>query len=89
MKRLITILFLVVFVTTNIFATRILIPMDEEGQRNHLKAYGIAYWILQNEIEVLKSRFEPEDTGHIRTAVGVLEGRLEEVKDELRDLEDE
>ena len=26
--------------------------MDEEGQRNHLKAYGIAYWILQNEIEV-------------------------------------
>ncbi|MEC9186456.1 MAG: asparagine synthetase B [Bacteroidota bacterium] len=52
MKRLITILFLVVFVTTNILATRILIPMDEEGQRNHLKAYGIAYWILQNEIEV-------------------------------------
>ena len=52
MKRLITILFLEVFVTTNIFATRILIPMDEEGQRNHLKAYGIAYWILQNEIEV-------------------------------------
>ncbi|GIR59270.1 MAG: hypothetical protein CM15mP65_18510 [Crocinitomicaceae bacterium] len=52
MKRLITILFLVVIVTTNIFATRILIPMDEESQRNHLKAYGIAYWILQNEIEV-------------------------------------
>ena len=52
MKRLINILFLVVFVTTNIFATRILIPMDEESQRNHLKAYGIAYWILQNEIEV-------------------------------------
>ena len=52
MKSLITILFLVVIVTTNIFATRILIPMDEESQRNHLKAYGIAYWILQNEIEV-------------------------------------
>ena len=52
MKRLITILFLVFIITTNIFATRILIPMDEESQRNHLKAYGIAYWILQNEIEV-------------------------------------
>ena len=52
MKSLITILFLVVIATTNIFATRILIPMDEESQRNHLKAYGIAYWILQNEIEV-------------------------------------
>ena len=52
LKSLITILFLVVIATTNIFATRILIPMDEESQRNHLKAYGIAYWILQNEIEV-------------------------------------
>ena len=52
MKRLITILFVVAFVTPNIFASKILIPMDEENQRNHLKAYGIAYWILQNEIEV-------------------------------------
>jgi len=29
----------------------ILIPMDED-QRNHLKAYGVAYWVLQREIEV-------------------------------------
>lgn len=28
-----------------------LIPMDE-SQTNHLKAYGIAYWVLSNEIEV-------------------------------------
>ena len=33
-------------------STKILIPMDENKQKNHLKAYGIAYWILQNEIEV-------------------------------------
>ena len=52
MKRLITILFVVAFITPNFFASKILIPMDEESQRNHLKAYGIAYWILQNEIEV-------------------------------------
>ena len=52
MKRLITILFVVALVTPNIFASKILIPMDEENQQNHLKAYGIAYWILQNEIEV-------------------------------------
>jgi len=32
-------------------ANSILIPMDE-NQANHLKAYGIAYWILRNEIEV-------------------------------------
>ncbi|MEX1240836.1 MAG: asparagine synthetase B [Cyclobacteriaceae bacterium] len=29
----------------------ILIPMDE-GQRNHLKAYGIAYFVLQHEINL-------------------------------------
>lgn len=32
-------------------AAKILIPMDET-QKNHLKAYGIAYWVLNNEIEV-------------------------------------
>ena len=26
--------------------------MDEDAQKNHLKAYGIAYWVLQNDIEV-------------------------------------
>lgn len=32
-------------------ASKILIPMDK-AQVNHLKAYGIAYWVLQNDIEV-------------------------------------
>ncbi len=32
-------------------AAYILIPMDET-QKNHLKAYGIAYWTLQNEVEL-------------------------------------
>ncbi len=31
-------------------ASMILLPMDE-SQKNHLKAYGITYWILQHEIE--------------------------------------
>jgi len=26
--------------------------MGEDNQSNHLKAYGIAYWVLQNDIEV-------------------------------------
>jgi len=29
----------------------IVIPMDEV-QKNHLKAYGVAYWVLQNNVEV-------------------------------------
>ncbi|OFY19993.1 MAG: asparagine synthetase B [Bacteroidetes bacterium GWF2_33_38] len=35
----------------NVFASSLLIPMDD-SQKNHLKAYGIAYWTLQNEVEV-------------------------------------
>ena len=30
------------------FASFILIPMDAEIQKNHLKAYGITFWFLQN-----------------------------------------
>ena len=52
MKSLLSILFILAIDTTNVFASKILIPMDEESQQNHLKAYGIAYWILQNDIEV-------------------------------------
>ena len=33
------------------FGSYLMIPMDER-QSNHLKAYGIAYWVLQNDIEV-------------------------------------
>lgn len=34
----------------NAFASYILIPMDE-SQTNHLKAYGITFWVLQNNVE--------------------------------------
>jgi hypothetical protein len=51
MKRFL--LFLVFFAIIGIhsFAAYILIPMDG-SQRNHLKAYGIAYWVLAHETEV-------------------------------------
>jgi hypothetical protein len=32
-------------------ASYLMIPMDQ-SQKNHLKAYGLAYWVLENEIEV-------------------------------------
>ena len=32
-------------------ASQILVPMDDT-QKNHLKAYGIAYWTLENEITI-------------------------------------
>ena len=33
-------------------ASYILIPMDEDAQKNHLKAYGIAFWTLENDLTV-------------------------------------
>jgi len=48
-RSLLLLIFLTVF--TAVRANSILIPMDER-QANHLKAYGIAYWILHSEMEV-------------------------------------
>jgi len=45
------ILTLLLFLNLFSQASRILIPMDQ-SQKNHLKAYGIAYWILKNEVEL-------------------------------------
>lgn len=33
-------------------ASYILIPMDAEGQKEHLKAYGITYWVLEKQLKV-------------------------------------
>jgi len=41
----------VFFIALQVRASQILIPMDE-AQQNHLKAYGIAYWVLQNGLEI-------------------------------------
>jgi len=35
-----------VFISHSVYATFILIPMDDVTQTNHLKAYGITYWSL-------------------------------------------
>lgn len=35
-----------------LFASYILIPMDAEGQKEHLKAYGITYWTLERQQKV-------------------------------------
>jgi hypothetical protein len=36
---------------------------------------------LKFEIGVLKSRLKPEDTGHLHTTLGVLEERIQEIKE--------
>jgi hypothetical protein len=49
MRGLLLFCFLLVFTAS--VANSIFIPMDER-QANHLKAYGIAYWILRSDTEV-------------------------------------
>ena len=39
--------------------------------------------VLMKEIALLKSRYEPQDTGHLRTTVSVLEDRLVELKEQI------
>ena len=35
--------------------------------------------VLQDEIEIYKSRLEPHDTGHLHTAISVIKHRIEEL----------
>ena len=50
--RKILIVFLFFTLTSPSLANSILIPMDAEGQKNHLKAYGITYWVLSKQQKV-------------------------------------
>src|SRR5690554_2983869 len=51
MKYKIAATFTALLLTIQCLAIHLLIPMDQ-AQKNHLKAYGIAYWALQRDVEV-------------------------------------
>ncbi len=48
--RILVIIIALMTVSFSAKATYILLPMDE-GQKDHLKAYGITYWVLQQQVE--------------------------------------
>ncbi|MFT4663582.1 MAG: hypothetical protein ACI8YQ_000106 [Polaribacter sp.] len=50
MKKLILSCLVLLMAGLPLKAAYMLIPMDE-SQKNHLKAYGICYWVLDNEVE--------------------------------------
>jgi hypothetical protein len=50
MMRL-SVLISVLFISSLLRATQLLVPMDD-SQNNHLKAYGIAYWTLENNVTI-------------------------------------
>ncbi|WP_081980980.1 asparagine synthetase B [Cellulophaga sp. Hel_I_12] len=51
MKKILFSLFFFLF-SLKMIASAILIPMDAESQKNHLKAYGVTYWILAKQQKV-------------------------------------
>lgn len=50
LKKISWIFFL--FIALNVRASFLLLPMEAEGQQNHLKAYGITYWTLEKSYKV-------------------------------------
>ncbi|MDQ7916809.1 asparagine synthetase B [Mesonia sp. MT50] len=52
MKKILLLAFVSLFFSMESFASYVLIPMDAETQKNHLKAYGITYWILAKQQKV-------------------------------------
>jgi len=43
---------ILLFFSINASASYILIPMDVDSQKEHLKAYGITYWTLERQVKV-------------------------------------
>ena len=50
--------------------------MKMQGKQNHID-------VLKTEIEVLASRLEPHDTGHLHTTIFTLKHRIEELQKEI------
>ena len=51
MKKWILVPMALLLFTLNVQAGYILLPMDEKSQKDHLKAYGITYWVLDKGLE--------------------------------------
>lgn len=51
MSRRFSLLLVFILLIGQVFAKKILIPMDE-SQSDHLKAYGIAFWALERDVDV-------------------------------------
>ena len=52
MARPFSLLLIFTLYSYSIWASYILIPMDKDSQKDHLKAYGIAFWTLENNLTV-------------------------------------
>lgn len=51
MRKLLVVFALMAACTAQLRASYLLLPMDESGQRDHLRAYGITYWVISQGVE--------------------------------------
>ncbi|MBL7803835.1 MAG: asparagine synthetase B [Saprospiraceae bacterium] len=51
MRKFLVVFALLALAAQQARASYILLPMDEVSQRNHLKAYGITYWVISQGVE--------------------------------------
>ena len=55
--------------------------MDTKGMVKNISSVDITHiQVLKSEIEILRSRIQPHDTGHLYTTINVLEHRLKEIE---------
>ena len=47
-----------------------------QGLKNHIN-------VLENEMDILASRLQPPETGHLHTTIHTLQHRIEELQKEL------
>lgn len=52
MKKILLFTVLIFVLSIESYASYVLIPMDADTQKNHLKAYGITYWVLAKQQKV-------------------------------------
>ena len=50
MRKGIFLILISIVLTGSVYPAFLLLPMDD-SQKDHLKAYGITYWTLQNQVE--------------------------------------
>lgn len=51
MKKILFLFLFAAFSLQQAQASYILLPMDEEAQKDHLKAYGLTYWVIEQGVE--------------------------------------
>ena len=52
---------------------------EQKSRKEHINHM----FALMEEVKILISRLRPEDTGHLHTAIGVLNNRVDEIRDQI------